>query len=275
MRDIAPASRRDAFTALSGGRTNLVWRFAANGEDLVLKLYRKDDGNPVFANDPAREAACLTALAGTGLAPRLRATGRSDGIAWAVHGFVPGQRWSADPAIVAALLSRLHRVPPPSGLPTVCGGSAALARQTARILGQCHGAMRHRLEAMSPSGAVPPVDNPVLIHGDPVPGNILVDADSAVLIDWQCPARGDPAEDLGLFLSPAMQMLYRGTVPGAAETERFLSACTDRQAVARYRALKPWLHWRMAAYCLWQSQRGAGDYRAGIDLEMAAQSVAV
>jgi hypothetical protein len=228
----------------------------------------------MFANDPAREAACLRALAHTGLAPRLHATGRAGGHDWAVHGFVRGRLWSNDPAIVARVLGRLHRGPPPPGLPVSNGGSTALARQTLRILDLCTGPMRQHLAALAPSGTVPPIQHPTPVHGDPVPGNILIDRDRAVLIDWQCPVLGDPAEDLGLFASPAMQMLYRGAPLTDAETAAFLAACPDTRAVARYHALKPWLHWRMAAYCLWQSQRGVGEYRAGIDLETAAYSVA-
>ena len=95
-----------------------------------------------------------------------------------------------------------------------------------------------------------------LLHGDPVPANIIAGARSLRLIDWQCPAIGDPCEDLAVFLSPAMQMTYRGSKLGTRETSEFLSAYPDPGIIARYRQLAPWYHWRMAAYCLWQAANG-------------------
>ena len=50
---------------LAGGRSNHVWRAGDN----VVKLYRRDAHNPLFANDPDRERAMLRALSGTGMAP--------------------------------------------------------------------------------------------------------------------------------------------------------------------------------------------------------------
>ena len=90
------------------------------------------------------------------------------------------------------------------------------------------------------------------------------------LIDWQCPRLGDPAEDLALFLSPAMQLLYRGAPLGLAEQDAFLAAYPDPQVTARLRALLPWFHWRMAAYCLWKAERGGAEDREAMALEIAA-----
>ena len=89
------------------------------------------------------------------------------------------------------------------------------------------------------------------------------------LIDWQCPASGDPTEDIATFLSPAMQRLYRGTILSEAEREAFLAAYPDPAIVARYRALKSVYRWRMAAHCLWKAERGASDYAGALRLEFA------
>ena len=67
-----------------------------------------------------------------------------------------------------------------------------------------------------------------------------------------------------MFLSPAMQSLYRGNVLTRDEEAQFAAAYPDHRVVARYYALKPWFHWRMAAYCCWR-----GDLDA-MRLEMAA-----
>lgn len=118
--------------------------------------------------------------------------------------------------------------------------------------------------------AVPPGGPAVPIHRDPVPGNVIVGADGLRLIDWQCPALGDPAEDLAVFLSPAMQQLYRGAPLAEDEVRAFLNAYPDHAVVARWSALRPWFGRRMAAYCLWQAARGAADYGHAAGLELAA-----
>lgn len=139
--------------------------------------------------------------------------------------------------------------------------------------------MHRNLCAAEPTAPdVVPSGRRALLHGDPVPGNLILSPDGPVLIDWQCPATGDPTEDLAIFLSPAMQMFYRGRPLSADEAATFLGAYGDAATVARYRALAPWHHWRMAAYCLWRMARGGGDSRAeaaAFDAELAAMREAV
>ena len=103
-----------------------------------------------------------------------------------------------------------------------------------------------------------------------MPGNIVAHDGTLTLIDWQCPQIGDPTEDLALFLSPAMQQVYRGAPLSAAEEAAFLDRYPDPQLVARYLALRPWYHWRMAAYCLWRDQRDGRMPSRAFDLELAA-----
>ena len=146
-------------------------------------------------------------------------------------------------------------------------GSADLEVATHRILSLCHSDERVRLKNLRPSDTVPPTQATCLIHGDPVAGNILVNGPSLVLIDWQCPAFGDPAEDLALFLSPAMMQVYRGVPLDPNETRAFLAAYPDQQTTARYEALRPWFAWRMAAYCLWRAENGSAEYFHGLSLE--------
>lgn len=258
-----PAPRR-----LTGGRSNHVWR--AGG--LVIKLYAADGANPLFANDPARESAVLTALSGTGMVPPLVQTGVFEGWRWLSYAHVNGQPWQENTGHVARLLGRLHDVSPPPGLPTGVNGSIALEMQTMGILKSCKD--REVLTALRPLGRIPPVRQLQLIHGDPVPGNLLAHDGTLTLIDWQCPQIGDPAEDLSLFLSPAMQLTYRGTPLSKAEEDSFLKAYPDPRIAGRALALQPWFHWRMAAYCLWRAERGdEKDWRA-YELECTAlQSV--
>lgn len=254
-----PAPRR-----LAGGRSNHVWRAGA----VVIKLYAQGRKNPLFANDPAREHAVLAALSGTGLVPPLVQAGAFEGRQWLSYAHIKGQPWQADTGHVAQVLGRLHDCAPPAGLPQGVTGSQALEAQVSGILAQCRDGQS--LAALRPLGRVPPLLQPVLIHGDPVPGNLLAHDGTLTLIDWQCPQIGDPAEDLALFLSPAMQLAYRGAPLSRAEEEAFLQAYPDPRIVGRYLSLRPWYHWRMAAYCQWRMEQGSAADRQALELECAA-----
>ncbi len=253
---------------LQGGRSNRVWRAG----DRVLKLYQPRGGNPLFANDPHRENAALLALAGTGMVPQLLASGRFEGRAWLIYGHITGAPWRQDSGHVAQLLGRLHDQPGFEELPEGMNGSAALEWQGKAILDQLSTASEPvaQIRGLRPIGQVPPLSQLSLIHGDPVPGNLVAHDGTLTLIDWQCPQLGDPSEDLALFLSPAMQVLYRGEVLSIGEEEAFLAAYPDPGVVGRYLSLKPWYHWRMAAYCLWRSQAGAAQDRRALELELQA-----
>lgn len=224
---------------------------------MVVKLYRADGQNPLFANDPLRERAALQALSGTGMVPRYLDHGRWQGQDWLIYGHLTGAPWQQDTAHVARLLGILHDQAGFDGLPAGVNGSRALEAQVEAILARCSEGTD--LWSHRPQGLVPPIAQPVLIHGDPVPGNLMAHDGTLALIDWQCPQIGDPAEDLALFLSPAMQLLYRGRVLCPSEEAQFTAAYPDRRVVARYYALRPWYHWRMAAYCVWRGDAAARD----------------
>ncbi|TMV04922.1 aminoglycoside phosphotransferase family protein [Ruegeria sediminis] len=258
----------DRFEALFGGRTNRVWKLLGSDSDQVLKLYCTGFRNPLFRNDAELEAACLRTFEGEGFAPRLRASGRFGDESWVLYDHAPGEPWRENPEPVARILRKVHTHPARIQAPKGCNGSADLAAHGDRILAQCSSREQATLEQLRPAAEIAPLSEHRLIHGDPVAGNILISRDRTTLIDWQCPALGDPSEDLALFLSPAMQRLYRGNPLSAEERERFLSAYDDSAIVARYRALRPWYAWRMAAYCLWRSENGAADYSAGYALEL-------
>jgi aminoglycoside phosphotransferase (APT) family kinase protein len=253
---------------LQGGRSNRVWRAA----DRVLKLYQPRGENPLFANDPQRETAALLALAGTGMVPHLLASGRYEGQAWLIYEHITGAPWTQDSGHVAQLLGRLHDQPGFEGLPQGESGSAALEQQGRAILDRVRTDFDPvaALRGLRPIGQVPPLVQLSLIHGDPVPGNLVAHDGTLTLIDWQCPQMGDPSEDLALFLSPAMQVLYRGAVLTPAEEEAFLQAYPNPPVVGRYLSLKPWFHWRMAAYCLWRSARGGAQDQQAFELELQA-----
>ncbi len=239
---------------LAGGRSNLIWRVGEKDRVLVAKLFRTDKTNPLFPNDPSAEALVLDWLDGTQIAPRIRARANTALGICILYDLAEGRAWSADSAPVARLLSQLHKFSPPHPLRSTPDGSAALAADAERIIDLCApGDMRDVLLGARPeTDPVAPQNAQCLLHGDPVPGNIIVTDKGPVLIDWQCPATGDPTEDIALFLSPAMQILYRGSALDNDERDAFLTAYGNPAVTRRYRLLAPWYHWRMAAYCLWR-----------------------
>lgn len=258
------------FQTLYGGRTNQVWKVVGENGGKVLKLYRDGIRNPLFRNDAKLEAQCLRALDHTGFAPRLRATGQHKLGQWVFYDHAPGSPWRNGPAQVAELLQTLHGLNLPIAAPKGCNGSADLRRHGQRILDGCTSLPRQRLEKLCPTDLIDPTAVTCLIHGDPVAGNILVAPSGLTLIDWQCPMQGDPTEDLALFLSPAMQHVYRGAPLRPDEEAQFLEAYGNAHTVERFKALRRWYAWRMAAYCLWRVENGAPDYAAGLEMEIAA-----
>lgn len=254
LRALLPETAAAPAVPLLGGRCNRLWRIG----DVVVKVYARDAARPLFPNDPLAEAAVLRALAGSGLAPDLLIAGQG----WIAYRHVAGDSWRQDPRPVALALAAVHRQTPPPGLRRLPLGAMALAA-AARAMA------RPGLPPL-PDVAEVALPRPGLVHGDAVPGNLIAGPGGLLLIDWQCPGLGDPAEDLALFLSPAMQHLYRGAPLTVVEQAAFLAAYPDPETVARYRHLRPLLHWRIAAHCALRAAEGAADYRAALALECAA-----
>ncbi len=252
-----------------GGQTNRVWHLQDQG--LIVKLYLAVD-NPLFANDPSAEAECLSRLSSQGLAPELIAQGECADGRWIVYRHIDGDPWNSEPAPVAQILRRVHAQPLPD-LASAPDTDESLRSVTESLIRRLSGAAAQHLRRLEPA---PPADHPpprrTLLHGDPVPGNILIDGSNATLIDWQCPGIGDPAHDLALFLSPGMQQVYRGAPLTAAERATTLAAYDCAVTSARLTALQPSYHWLIAAYCTWKSERGAPHYRAAAEVECAALS---
>lgn len=262
--NLAQVTGLSGLTPLAGGRTNLVWRAG----DRVLKLYRPERATPLFTNDPDAEWRVLHALDGRRIGPVPRERGTSPFGPWMIADWLPAATSGNDVADLARLLFRVHSTAPPPGLTTAATGSAVIAQGRA-MLPAGHPLL---LRPVPP----PPPDPPrlCLIHRDPVPTNVIFTAAGARLVDWQCPALGDPAEDLAHALSPAMHVLYTGAPMSAKDQERFLSAYPDVEIVARYRAGEAAWHWRMSVYCAWQVARGNHAYEAALQAGNAVSAAA-
>jgi len=253
------------YVPMPGGRTNRLWRYDYKGNTLVCKLFA-NRGTPLFPNSADHEAAALTRLQNTGLAPQLVAKVDSDAGPILIYRHVLGPNFGTDTAPVATSLKQLHALQPPEGLrklktnTILAQGAAILETQTRD---------GHRLAQLRPPEPDLPPAPPVFLHGDVVADNIIETPHGICLIDWQCPAVGDRTEDLAIFLSPAMQHV-NGRIPLSKTQEAtFLAAYGHPDATERYRVLVPAYHWRMAAYCLWKAQAGDLDYLEGFQLEIA------
>lgn len=230
---------------------------------LVCKLFA-EEGTPLFPNDPDAESRALLHLDGTGLAPDhiSRITSRAGAVL--VYRHIPGPVWTSGVDAVADLLSRLHAAPPPAGLRRI-----APPLSTTGMIPDDGSAEARRLARMRPDFDVAPNAEMVFLHGDVVAENIIASPAGLRLIDWQCPALGDPTEDLAIFLSPAMQYVYGRRRLSATDEADFLNGYGHRDRVQRYRVLAPAFHWRMACYCLWKARRGDADYMEGFRREIA------
>lgn len=249
--------RHQPWQRLKGGRVNALWRVG----NMVVKQYVKTGGSPLFPNDPLAEATALLLLAPHEMAPKLLARGQD----WLAYQYSPGHPWQNDTERVAIALANLHRITVPGQtFRAGANGSLHLLNQGQAIAALC-------TSALPP----PPQDAGVapgptcLIHGDLVPGNIIAHKDKITLIDWQCPAIGDPTEDVATFLSPAMQSLYRGAPLTTDEVNIFRAACPPR-IIERYDQLAKIYHWRMAAHCLWKAEQNEPDYAQAMQLELTA-----
>jgi aminoglycoside phosphotransferase len=261
---------------LKGGQTNQLWCVTSDKnaqiEAVVVKLFGTGRDTPLFPNDPAQEAKMLKALAPAGLAPKLLYQGHAASGHFLIYAHHPGQSWRHDTRRAAALLRTLHRFPVQTGLRKLQGGSKTIQAQVAQMWGALPIPLKTQLEQLRPSKDVPPTETDVLLHGDPVPGNLLLGTteNDDMLIDWQCPATGDAAEDLALFLSPAMQQIYRGAPLSSQEQASFLETYGDPTVRDRLNAMAPWHHWRMAAYCGWKAAQGNTVYQTALHLELDA-----
>lgn len=279
-RRLAASGDPEAWTILDGGRTNRLWRMPGTTGDLVVKLYAPGMASRLFPNSPGAEARALQRLAGTGLVPVFCGSGTTAAghvLSYrAVDGTCPSGPEGA--AAVARALADLHARPDPGGVRRVSLRPDALARGILADLasvppGAAVTRLRHfaaRAPARMPRGSV--ADSPaVLLHGDPVASNaLLVRPNRVTLIDWQCPARGDPLHDVAIALSAGMRVLYHLAPPTGAERASFWQAYGDDRVRVRHATLAPLLSARLAAHFLAQASRGRDGYAAAAAAELAA-----
>ncbi|HKY46683.1 MAG TPA: phosphotransferase [Acidimicrobiia bacterium] len=261
-------NERIVITKLAGGYRNFIHRVEGEDLDCVVKQYAPPDDNPLFPLLFEDEWRSLSAFEQYGIAPRLIATDPDRRLL--AYRFIPGDVWDGDLVGLGALLSKVGQVPAPGWLRKLPSGVGELRAHTIRILAEVADPPGGLLDHFDvPEGSFPTR----LVHTDCGPGNVIGGSGQYVLVDWQCPGRGDPVEDLAAATSPGVQILY-GRVPlGKADVDELLVSYGDANATERYRWKAPLYSARFAAYCAWRIERlsqhsDADRYREALAAEL-------
>ena len=260
-------SNQFVWQAQTGGRTNKVWRLIGK-EDLICKLYVETKSNPLFNNTPDAEYACLLLLNGSGIAPRPYKYLKTPFGEVLLYYYIKGQTWSYDVGAVSELLTRIHKHKYPVGLRILSALPSDIKKTGLEIINKLNSYHKNKLINLCPDVSILDIE-PVLLHTDVVPGNLILGDEGLRLIDWQCPAIGDPIVDIMMFLSPGMHEIYGSGKLSMKDHEVFLMSLTP-DLRSRYYIIGPIYHWRLAAYCFWKAEQGFVEYKkaalAEIDL---------
>lgn len=232
---------------LKGGYLNEVILVQTGEAKLVLKRFSPETTGTLFPNRPEDEARALERLQGLEVAPRL--LGFWADVSMMIYEYVEGRTWQSGTADIARLLLRKEAADP-DGFRRVPLHPAEIMAEGDALFARCRAAPPRR---PAHRDLAPPA-RLSLIHTDLGPGNLIGHGTGLRIIDWQCPAAGDLAEDIYSFLSPGFQILSEHAVLTSSEQDEFWQALARPDLKTRYLALRPSYAWRMAAYCLWRAE---------------------
>lgn len=267
----ASAIRIEELEPIVGGNSSEMWAFKANwfegdahhSHSLIL---RRASPTEFESSDRAAEFRLLKALGATAvpvpkmlwLDPDGNHLGRPamvmERVPGTAHrrllvdtgeGALPKQARSRLEAEIPELLAQIHKLDSdPLPLLRATGSAAPAARQLDLVDDEVR---RLELEPMPELRLAscwlrerlpPPPPRETLVHGDFRPANLLVeDGRIMAILDWEFAHIGDPAEDLGWYLTPyyAKEHLIAGCKSAAEFIVRYeaaMGAATDRQAIA-------------------------------------------
>lgn len=250
-----PSDARVSARELAGGVSNVVLRVDVEGRDpFVVKQCR--ERLRVAVEWRARldriwaERAALGVLADLlppGASPEVLFEDRAEYLFAMTCAPDDSETWKArlmrgeaDPAIAArlgALLATIHAEAPQHPALGSTLADASLFDELRvdpyyRTTAAAHPKLAPRFDALIEAMNLP-ADRRTLVLGDFSPKNILVHGGGVVLLDFECAHAGDPAFDLGFFLSHLALKRIHGVLgtDGSAWrdlTESFLSAYHDR-----------------------------------------------
>jgi aminoglycoside phosphotransferase (APT) family kinase protein len=219
------------------GRTAEVF---ARGEDEVVKVLRP--GFPDLLGEHEAAVAALVAAAGVG-APRFVGTTRIEGRFGIVYERLVGpsmlDRLARNPWEIDRLARRfadLHAIMHGANGAGLPGQKAEVRRMIERAAARLPDGARQA--ALSRLDGLP--DGDAICHGDMHPGNVLVTARGAIVIDWMTASRGNPAGDVArtLFL-----LGHGGVPPHLPRVQRSLVGLVRRRFrgvyLRQYRRLRP------------------------------------
>jgi thiamine kinase-like enzyme len=250
-------SSQTVWYAQTGGRTNKVWRLVGE-KDLICKLYLETKTNPLFKNTPEAEYRCLLWLDGSGIAPKPYKYLKTPFGEVLLYNYIKGQTWSHDVEIVSELVTRIHKHKYPKGLRILSNSPLEIKQTGLQIINTLNSYHKNKLIMLCPDVSISDIE-PVLLHTDVVPGNLILGEEGLRLIDWQCPAIGDPIVDIIMFLSPGMHEIYGSGKLSMKDHDVFLKSLSS-DLRSRYNSIGPLYHWRLAAYCFWKAELGFIDY---------------
>jgi thiamine kinase len=260
-------SNQTVWHAQTGGQTNKVWRLIGE-KDLICKLYLETKNNPLFNNTPEEEYRCLLWLEGSDIAPKPYKFLKTPFGEVLLYNFIKGETWSHDVEAVSELLTRVRKHKFPKGLRTLSNLPLDIKQTGLEIINKLNRYHKNELDMLCPDVLISDIE-PVLLHTDVVPGNLISEVEALRLIDWQCPAIGDPIVDIMMFLSPGMHEIYGSGKLSMKDHEGFLMSLNS-DLRNRYNKIGPLYHWRLAAYCFWKAEKGFVEYEnaalAEIDL---------
>jgi thiamine kinase len=252
-------SNQTVWHAQTGGQTNKVWRLVGE-EDLICKLYLETKTNPLFSNTPEEEYRCLLWLDGSDIAPKPYRFLKTPFGEVLMYNYIKGQLWSHNVDSVSELLTRIHKHKYPKGLRILSNLSSDIKQSGLEIISKLNSYHKNILINICPDVSISGID-PVLLHTDVVPGNLILGDEGLRLIDWQCPAIGDPIVDIVMFLSPGMHQIYGAEKLSMKNHQTFLINLTPKLR-SRYNIIGPLYHWRLAAYCFWKAEQGFIEYES-------------
>jgi len=260
-------SKQTTWHAQTGGQTNKVWRLKGE-KDLICKLYLEANTNPLFNNTPEAEYRCLLWLNGSGIAPKPYKYLKTPFGKVLLYNYIKGHIWFHDVEAVSELLTRIRKHKYPSGLRVLSNKPTDIKQTGLEIINKLNCYHKNKLNKICPDISISDIE-PVLLHTDVVPGNLILSDNGLRLIDWQCPAIGDPIVDIMMFLSPAMHEIYGSGKLSMKDHQVFLMNLKPKLR-SRYNKLGPLYHWRLSAYCFWKAEQGFVEYEnaalAEIDL---------
>jgi thiamine kinase len=246
------------FSQLKGGYSNKVYRLVGQNKDWVIKHYARVSTNPLYPILPADEYQALQEFGMHGLSPLPIKLINDHNIGKIlVYHWVEGDIWKDNVESVSVLLCRLHLMPVNYQFRQVAVGFEAIKKQCDWLQNQIPDSftITERLKGLDLKNPKLADFNLSYIHTDCGPGNLIANSTAVYLIDWQCPAIGDPVEDLVNFSSPAIQILYGLNPLSKTDLKLFIEHYSEKEVVSRYYKLRSVYHRRMAIYCAYREQQ--------------------